>query len=387
MAPDPSEVYLDNAASTRVAPAVLEAMQVAFEQTYGNPSSVHRQGVAAERLVKEARERVARALSAQPGEIVFTSGGTEADALAVLGAARRQSKRRHVVLSAFEHPAVLRSAELLSAEGFEVTPVPPAPDGVVDPQRFLDAVRPETVLVSLMLVQNELGTIQPVGEVARAVRARAPGALVHTDAVQGLGKLRLAVDELGVDLLSVAAHKVHGPKGVGALYVRKNVRLQPLWGGGGHEGGLRPGTLNVPGIVGLGLAAELCDTERLTLMPRLGALRDRLVEGVLSALPSTVQLGSPEHRVATHASLGFPGLRAEVLLHAVESRGVLVSAGSACASGQKGSHVLSSIGVGENLGVLRVTLGRETTALHVERAIGAIVESVQQLSPARARAV
>lgn len=377
-------IYLDNAATTRVADEVTDVVLACMREEFGNPSSAHRHGIAATRRVKEAREALLDAIGderGEHGELLWTSGGTESDALGVLGAARALAGRgRHVVATAIEHPAVLASLKLLEKEQFTTTLVPVSKDGVVSPQAVAEAVTPETVVVACMLVNNELGTIQPVAEVAAAVKARRREAQVHCDAVQALGKIPVDVRALGADTVAFSAHKLHGPKGVGALWIRKGARLAPLWAGGGQQKGMRSGTENVPGIAGFGAAARLCASRLEDEMKRLGGLRDRLVADVLAAGLGAFLNGANAPRVPHLASISFPGVPAEPLLHALEDRGVFVSVGSACASSSHGpTHVLQAIGLGDDVGTLRVSLSRFTTADDVAFAARALVEEARKL--------
>jgi cysteine desulfurase len=366
-------IYLDNAATTRVAPEVASAIAACLTEDFGNPSSAHRVGIAAAGRIKAARLALLAALGDEGGrlgDVVWTSGGTEADALGVAGAARARAGRgRHVVVPAIEHPAVLETAKLLLAEGFEITTVPVGASGVVSPADVLGAVTPKTVVVACMLVNNELGTIQPVAEIARGLAGRAH---LHCDAVQALGKIPVDAGALAADSVAVSAHKLHGPKGAGALWLRRGARVNPLWAGGGQQQGVRSGTENVPGIVGLATAAARIE---LGGAARLGALRDRLVDAVIAGVPGARANAAGAPRVPQIASLAFPKKPAEPLLHALEARGVYVSAGAACASKAHGpSHVLKAIGLPDDVGTLRVSLSRETTDADVDAAIRAIVE-------------
>lgn len=379
-----TDIYLDNGATTRVADQVATAMLACLREDFGNPSSAHRLGIGAARLIKAARESLFAAIGDErgaAGELYFTSGGTEADALGVLGAARAHAGRgRHLVLTAIEHPAVLGAAKQLEAEGFRATVVPVSADGVVSADAMAAAMTDETVVVACMLVNNELGTILPVADVARAVKARRREAHVHCDAVQGLGKLPIDVRALHADSVAFSAHKLHGPKGAGALWLKKGARLQPLWTGGGQQGGVRSGTENVPGIVGLCEAARLATTDLVAQVDRVTALRDRLLAAIAAAgVAARVNCaGAP--RVPHITSLAFPGLPAEPLLHALEARGVYVSAGSACASKDKGpSHVLKAIGLRDDVGTLRVSLSRYTTADDVDRAAQVLAAEAKAL--------
>jgi cysteine desulfurase len=386
-------IYLDNAASTRPAPEVLAATRAVEDAFFANPASAHGLGAAASRALEAARGEVAAALGAEPAEIVFTGGGTEANALGVAGAARA-ARGKHLVISGLEHPAVARTADRLVREpsdgGYELTIVAPTPAGVVRAEDVLAAVRPDTAVVALMLVNNELGTVQPVAEVARALAALGPPGRrphLHVDAVQAFGFLRVRPAALGADTLAISGHKIHGPKGVGALWVRPGARLEPLWDGGRQERGLRSGTENVAGCVGLaraaGLAAEAIDAG---LPERIERERDRLereclaaVQGIVPGARPTVS-GAP--RAPHIASLAFPGLPAEPLLHALEARGVYASAGSACASKTRGpSAVLKAIGVDDHTGVIRFSLARTTVAADVDLAVEALRGAVEEISP------
>jgi cysteine desulfurase len=385
-------IYLDNAASTRPAPEVLAATRAVEDAFFANPASAHGLGAAASRALEAARAEVAAALGAEAAEIVFTGGGTEANALGVAGAARA-ARGKHLVVSGLEHPAVTRTAERLAASGYELTVVAPTPAGVVRAEDVAAAVRPDTALVALMLVNNELGTVQPVAEVARALAALgAPGRRphrphLHVDAVQAFGFLRVRPAALGADTLALSGHKIHGPKGVGALWVRRGARLEPLWDGGRQEGGLRSGTENVAGCVGLaraaGLAAEAIDAGQPEKIERE---RDRLEREGLAAAQAVVPGARPTvsgaPRAPHIASLAFPGLPAEPLLHALEARGVYASAGSACASKTRGpSAVLKAIGVDDQTGVIRFSLARTTVAADIDLAVEALRGAVEEISP------
>lgn len=381
-------VYLDNAASTRPADEVVSLMgQVARDQ-FANPAAVHGAGAAAARLLEQAREEVALALGGRPAEVVFTSGGTEANALAVLGAAAR-SRRRHLVVSAIEHPSVLRNAEhLADASGWSLTLVAPDSAGIIQPEAVAAALRPDTAVVAVMLVNNELGTVQPVAQIARAL-ARMPNETrphFHVDAVQGFGLVPFRAAQLGADSLAVSGHKVHGPRGAGALWVRAGARLGPLWQGGGQEQGIRSGTENLPAIVGFARATTLALRARTGgVVDQMAALRDRLEARIVEATPGARRTVTvpPEHRAPHICSLSLPGMPAEPLLHALAARGVMVSAGSACAAKLRGpSHVLKAVGVGEDTAVLRFSLSRDTTAAEIDFAADAVAGAVAELGAA-----
>jgi cysteine desulfurase len=375
-------IYLDNAASTRPADEVVAAMTEAARAHYANPASAHVAGAAATRALDAARGEVAAALDVEPEELVFTSGGTEADAMGVLGPARA-ARGRHLVVSALEHPAVMRAAEALVTAGFTLDVVAPGPDGVVRPEAVAAAVRPDTAVVAVMLVQNELGTVQPIAEIARLLgddRRRRPH--LHVDAVQAFGLLRLRPRALGADTIALSAHKLHGPRGAGALWMRPGARVDPLYVGGGQERGRRGGTENLPALVGFGRAAALA---RRALDAgadvAVAALRDRLERDALAAVPGARPTVVGAARAPHIASLAFPGLPAEPLLHALEARGVLASAGSACASKTAGpSPTLKAIGVDDRTGVLRFSLCRETTAADVDGAVAALGDAAREVA-------
>ena len=379
-------VYLDNAASTQPAPEVLDAVRAAGADLYANPASAHAGGAAAARALEKARAEVAAALDVEPAEVLFTSGGTEADALGVLGAARA-ARGRHLVVSALEHPAVMRCAEALAGEGWTFDVVAPGSNGVVSVEAVAAAVRPETAVVALMLVNNELGTQQPVADVARLLgrvgdRKRPH---LHVDAVQAFGLERLRPRGLGADSVAVSAHKLHGPRGAGALWLRPGARVAPLWVGGGQERGLRGGSENLPALVGFGVAATLARAAvRDGAGERVAALRDRFEQAALGALARVVPGARPTvtgaPRAPHIASLAFPGLPAEPLLHALEARGVLASAGSACASRTAGpSPTLKAIGVDDRTAVLRFSFSRHTTDADADAAVTALVEAAREL--------
>ena len=374
--------YLDHAATTPVLPEVADLMATALREDFGNPSSVHAAGRRAKELVEGAREQVAGAVGARPDEIVFTGGGTEADNLALKGAAtKRRGNGNHLVVSAFEHHAVLDAARWLESQGFELSLAPVGPNGLVDPEAVAALVRPGTILVSVMAVNNELGTIQPIAEVASAVRAANPNALVHTDAVQALGNVPVDLHRWGVDLAAFAAHKLGGPKGVGALFVRSGVAVEATVHGGGQERGLRSGTLNVAGIAGFGLAAQTAVKEVDEKQERVGALRDRLLAGLRVEIPDLVVNGTLETRVPGTLSISIPGTEGETLLLLLDQAGIACSSGSACASGAMDpSHVLMAMGVPKKqaLGSLRFSLGRPSSMEDVEAVLQVLPGIVRQ---------
>jgi len=376
-------VYLDCHATTPVDPRVLEAMLPFFRERFGNAASrTHAFGWEGHRAVEEARERVARGLGGRPREVVFTSGATESNNLAILGAARAYEARgRRVVTVATEHKAVLDPVRHLADEGFEVTVLPVGEDGILDLERLREAVVPGTILVSVMLANNEIGVLQRLDEIAAV--AHKAGSLVHTDAAQAVGKIPVDVENLGVDLLSLSGHKLYGPKGVGALWIRgrdPRVRLAPLVYGGGHERGLRSGTPNVPGVVGLGRAVEIACDALDEEAPRIRALRDRLHRGITNALDGVLLNGHPERRLPGNLNLSFRGVPGESLV--AELRDLAVSTGSACTSADPTpSHVLAALGRDpEDVHAsLRFGIGRFNTEAEIDFAVGEVVAAVRRL--------
>ena len=385
-------VYLDNSATTAMAPEVIDAMLPYFSQEMGNAQSVHSFGQRAKAAVEKARREVAALINSSPAEIVFVSGGTEGDNLAVRGIAEaHRDQGRHIVTTAIEHPAVLATCEALEREGFRVTYLAVSNAGGVSVDDLRQAIRDDTILISIMLANNETGTIQPLEEIAGVVadaRARGLQIHLHTDAVQAVGKVSVDVRKLGVDLLSLSAHKFHGPKGVGACYVRKGTRLSKLFYGGHHERDRRPGTENVPGIVGLGKAAQLARTlldERIT---RVRELRDYLEHQVKDFIPNVRINGDPALRVPNISNMSFEGVDGESLLIALDLKGIAVSTGSACASGSlEPSHVLQAFGLTREQvrGSLRFSLSAYTTRDELDYAVSILAESVariREMSPA-----
>ena len=369
MASQPSPIYLDHAATTPVRREVLDAMLPYLGDRFGNPSSTHRWGREARVALDEARERVATVLGARPDEICFTSGGTEADNLAILGAwHRRRDERPAVVTSPFEHKAVLATAHQVAREGGEERLVRVTPEGVVDVEDAARLIDATVAVVSVMWVNNEIGTIQDVSRIG--AMARAVGALMHTDAVQAFGKLDVDVASLPVDLLSISGHKIGAPKGIGAMYVRRGVQIEPLFHGGSQDRGRRPGTENVAFAVALATAAELVVRERERESARLRALRDQLEAAVLAAVPDAVIHGRGAARVGHITSISVPGVDAESMLMALDLQGIACSAGSACQSGSvTPSHVLAAMGVRPDVATaaVRMSLGALTTAECVRR--------------------
>jgi cysteine desulfurase len=384
-----TNVYLDNAATTRPAAEVLEVMTQTASADFANPSSAHAAGAAAARVLEQARHDIAGVLGCESArELIFTSGGTEANALAILGAAAR-ARGRHIIIGAIEHPAVLRNAERLAKQaGFEITLVAPDAAGTISPASVAAALRPDTELVAVMLVNNELGTVQPAAAIARALAAHSAAMRprpphFHVDAVQAFGLLSFRPALLGADSLAISGHKIHGPKGVGALWIRPGARVAPLWDGGGQEGGMRPGSENLPAITGFARAATLAVRARSSGAPaRIASLRDELEDRIRAGVAGARLTVSADARAPHISSLSFPGLPAEPLLHALEARGVMASAGSACASRVRGpSHVLKAIGVGDDVAVLRFSLSRDTTSDEIRNAAQAVSAAVAEIAP------
>ena len=379
-------IYLDHNATTPVAPAVLEAMLPFLRDEFANASSVHSPGQRARAAVDEARESVAALIGAKPSEIVFTSGGTEADNLAILGVIKASNvPNKHVISTLIEHHAALQTCQALEKEGVAVTYIAPNASGLVSPDSVRPTVRQETLLISVMHANNELGTIQPVEEIGRiAQEGRIP---FLVDAVQSAGKLLIDVRQIGADLLSLSAHKFYGPKGVGALYVRSGSRIEPIFRGGQHERGLRPGTENVPGIVGMGKAAELARQHLAEGSARIAALRDRFECALCETIPGIRVNGDRAKRVCNTTNITVPGASGESLVIALDLQGIACSTGAACSSGAiEPSHVLLAIGLSDEdaRSSIRFSLGRTTTASEIDRAITAIpavVERLRALSP------
>jgi cysteine desulfurase len=384
-------IYLDHNATTPVADAVLERMTATLRDEFGNPSSVHHFGQRAKAALDEARSSVAALVGADPSEIVFTSGGTESDNFAIRGAAEalEPTGRRHLIASAIEHEAVLNTFRALARRGWRTTLLPVDQTGVVTVESLREVISPETALVSVMHANNEIGTLQPVA--ALAALAHEHGALFHTDAVQSAGKVPVHVRALGVDLLSLSAHKFYGPKGAGAIWIRRGARLLPIMTGGKHERSRRAGTENVAGIAGLGVAADLARLKMDAEATRLSALRDRLERGILGAVSGTAVNGSGE-RVPNTTNISFDRVEAESLLIALDLEGVAVSTGSACSSGTlEPSHVLKAMGfpAHRTQNSIRFSLGAANTEAEIDHVIGVlprIVEKLRSLTRAPVRA-
>ena len=372
------DIYLDNSATTRCFPEVAALMNELFLEDYGNPSAMHHRGVTAERRITDAKKTLAGILKVREKNLCFTSCGTESDNLAVIGAAMAmQRKGKHLITTKIEHPAVLEAMKFLESRGFEVTRLGVDRDGLISPEEAAAAVRPNTILVSVMHTNNIIGAVEPVDEIGRAVKAANPDVLFHVDAVQGFGKALIYPKKMNIDLLSVSGHKIHGPKGTGFLYIADGVRLVPLMHGGGQQGGLRSGTENVPGIAGMALAAQMLYKNIDADRRKLFAMKNRLIER-LGAIPDIVFNGRTDETAAPHIlSVRVKGVRAEVLLHALEDKGVYVSAGSACSSNHpRPSETLMAIGVPskELENSIRISLSVMNTMEEMDAAADAIEE-------------
>jgi cysteine desulfurase len=373
-------IYMDHSATTPVAPEVLEAMLPYFSEKFGNASSLHSFGLEAKEALEESREKVAGLLGAKPEEIIFTAGGTESDNLALKGIARKNQKSgKHIITTRVEHPAILECCRKLEKEGFEVTYLPVTNEGLVEIATLESAIRSDTILISVMHANNEVGTIQPLEEIGRLAAEK--DIYLHTDAVQSVGKIPTDVNKLGVDLLSLSAHKLYGPKGVGALYIRNGTRLESIIQGGGHERGLRSGTENIAGIVGLARAAVLAGETMTMEAERLTRLRDRLAELVLLKVKESWINGTMKMRLPGNLNFGFKYVEGESLLLFLDSIGISVSTGSACSSHKlEPSHVLLSLGLKpeECHGSLRITLGRSNTIEEVDYVALGIARAVER---------
>ena len=377
------EIYLDNLATTRVYPEVLEAVRHAMEEDYGNTSSLHQKGLDAERCIRQARDTLARLLKVQEKELIFTSGGTESDNLALIGAAMaNQRAGKHLITSAVEHAAVGAAMRFLEEQGFELTVLPVDQYGFVSPEGLRQAIREDTILVSVMYVNNEIGTVEPVAELAKAVHEARPEILFHADAIQAFGKYRIYPKKLGIDMLSVSGHKIHGPKGVGFLYVDSRVKIRPILYGGGHQNGMRSGTENVPGVSGMALAAEIAYRDLDEKTARMRALKQKFTEGVKQIEGCRINGPEGEGGAPHIVSVSVEGVRAEVLLHALEEKGIFVSAGSACSSNKPAvSATLKAIGLPRELldSTLRFSFCEYTTEEEIEETLLALKELLPRL--------
>ena len=377
---------MDHSATSPVDPEVFEAMKPYFVEQFGNASTLYSLGRYARKSMENARAQVSSLIMAKTEEIIFTSGGTESDNIAIKGTAYRlKDKGNHIITSSIEHPAVEETCKYLEKNGFEVTYLPVYEEGIVKVSDLEDAITDKTILITIMHANNEIGTIQPIAEIGKIAREKK--IYFHTDAVQTVGKIPVNVEELNVDMLSLSAHKVYGPKGIGALYVKKGVKLEPIVHGGGHERGLRPGTENVSGIVGLGKACELAEKKLLDNAKYITNLRDKLIKGVLNSVEQSYLNGHPIKRLSNNINFRFAGIEGESLVLHLDSKGIAGSTGSACSSKKlEPSHVLTAIGLKEvdAHGSLRLTLGKENTEEDIEHTIKSIQEVVgtlRKLSP------
>lgn len=382
------EAYLDNAATTPVFPEVREIMDKVMGEDYGNPSSKHTKGMAAEQYIKDAREEIGKVLKCQPKEIIFTSGGTEANNMALIGTAMANCREgKHIITTRIEHASVHEPLAFLEELGYEVTYLPVGTDGRVTVDAVEEALREDTTLVSVMYVNNEVGSVQPIGEIGTMLHRRNPKILFHVDGIQAFGKMKIHPGKLGIDLLSVSGHKFHGPKGIGFLYVRDGVKIRPILYGGGQQRGMRSGTENVPGIAGLGMAVKMISQENLSKREHLFSLKRQLVKGLeeLEGVSVHALDGVPMEETAPHiVSAGFEGIRSEVMLHALAQEGVYVSSGSACSSNHPElSGTLQAIGVKQELldSALRFSFSVDTR----EEEVACALEAVGKLLPSLRR--
>lgn len=379
-------VYLDNAATTRLVPEVLEAMMPYMTEIYGNPSSPHYFGQQAGMAVDKARAQVAKAINAESGEIIFTSGGSEADNTAIRGIAERYKNRgRHIITTAVEHHAVLHTCQLLEKQGYEVTYLPVDEYGMVTAEQVKNTIRPDTVLVTIMFANNEVGTVMPIAEIGKLCREK--GVFFHTDAVQAVGHLPIDVKEMNIDLLSMSAHKFHGPKGIGCLYVRKGIIIPALIAGGAQEKNRRAGTENVPGIVGMGKAIELACTDLEQKAEKIRTLRDKLIREIPKLIPEVKLNGHPTIRLPNNVNFSIKYIEGESILLMLDLNGIAASSGSACTSGSLDpSHVLLAMGLTHEVahGSLRMTLSDETTEEDIDyvlEVLPKVAERLRKMSP------
>ncbi len=383
------EIYLDNSATTPVSEGVIEVVEKTMREDFGNPSSRHRKGVDAEQYLRRAKEQIAATLKVNPGEILFTSGGTESDNLALIGAALANRRAgNHIITTAVEHPAVLQPLRMLEESGFRVTYLGVDSHGRIDPDELKEALCPETILVSTMYVNNEIGAIEPVAEAGKIIaqynRAQNRQILYHVDAIQAYGKMRILPKKLGIDLLSVSGHKIHGPKGVGFLYIKENTKIRPLVLGGGQQGGMRSGTDNVPGVAGLGQAAAEAYEDLDRKVEGMLLCRRRLIAGLKEIEGTHLNSTEDETKGAPHiVNCSFEGVRSEVLLHALEEKGIYVSSGSACSSNKKApvSSVLQEIHLPKELqeSAIRFSFSDRTTCDQIDCTVDALKELLPQL--------
>ncbi|HHX23378.1 MAG TPA: cysteine desulfurase NifS [Thermoanaerobacterales bacterium] len=382
------QIYMDNAGTTQMRQEVLDEMIPYFIDKFGNPSTIYYYGREAKAALEDSREKIAQLINADPMEIFFTSGGTESNNWALRGVtAANKKKGNHIITSSIEHHAVLHTCEDLERQGFRVTYIPVDKDGLVDANHVINAITENTILVSIMHANNEIGTIQPIEEIVKLVKQKNPKILFHTDAVQTVGKIPVDVKDLGVDLLSMSGHKIYGPKGVGALYIKKGTRIAPFITGGAQERNRRAGTENIPGIVGFGKAAELAKEELKQQHDKLINLRDKLIKGILDKVPYTRLNGHPSLRLPNNVNISFEFIEGEAMLLNLDMKGICASSGSACTSGSlEPSHVLLGIGLPHEIahGSLRLTLGRNNSEEEVDYVLEVlpnIVGRLREMSP------
>ncbi len=374
------EIYLDNSATTRPYKRVCDKVSEVMQNTYGNPSSLHRLGIAAEKEIKTARESIADTLGVRPDEIYFTSGGTEANNLAIMGVCGA-ARGRHIISTPIEHPATLNTLNALEISGKRIDYIPVDSDGIVKLAEFEDMITPDTCLVSVMLVNNEIGSVQPIERIASILRKRNPNAYLHVDAVQGYCKIPFSQKELGADLISISSHKIHGPKGVGALYIKKGTKLAPIIFGGGQQNGIRPGTENVPAIAGFGVAAKHCSSKMADAIGQMTLLRERLKNGICENIDNVV-VNTPELCAPHILNISFGGVKSEVILHTLENEGIYVSSGSACSSHKREpSYVLTSIGLDRGMidGSIRFSLSEFNTKEEIDKVVSVLMAVVPRL--------
>lgn len=373
------EVYLDNAATTKPRKEVVEAMLKALEKEYGNPSSLHKKGVEVEREIKKARRTIARALGVTEQEIIFTSGGTEANNIAIRGITDAYKKiGNHIITSKIEHKSVLNTFSILEQQGFDVTYLGVDKKGFICTKQLKDAISDNTILVSLMHVNNEIGSIQSITEIGKIIKNKNNKTLFHVDGVQSFGKIKFDLIDMQVDSFSISGHKIHGPKGIGALYIKKGTRINPLLAGGDQEMGIRSGTENVPGIYGLGEAASLIINEQNKIIEHLNELRNYIMDVFKNEIDDIYIISENNDKFAPHIiNISFPGVRSEIMLHSLEQDGIYVSAGSACSSRKKGySHVLEALNIGKNLidGSIRFSLSYINTKEEIDYTVKKVKE-------------
>ncbi len=384
------EIYLDNSATTKPYPEVIESMVEMLDDNYGNPSSLHKKGIQAEKAVKTARDIIAKTLDVKSNEIYFTSGGTEANNIAIRGYAKANSKKgNHLITSKIEHPSVLNTFEFLEREGYRVSYINVDSNGVVDIEQLKKEICEDTIFISVMHVNNEVGSVAPIQEIRRLMDLKQSQAILHVDAIQSFGKLLFTPERFGIDLLSISAHKLHGPKGVGALYIKKGIPIEPIMFGGSQELNMRSGTENVPGILGFGKAVEITFASIENHLLKINKLKEKLREEIEKSIDDVVINGQVEGKNAPHIlNVSFKGLKSEVLLHALEAKGIYVSSGSACSSNKPApSHVLTAMGVDKHCieGAIRFSFSAANTEVEISDCVQELATIVKQLRRFRRR--